>query len=316
MKLYECDEIEINITDNIPVEKILETYSFPWNYNGRTSYIPLDEYHVVRIAPSKNKISARLYTLNPNYCLGDLSEKVIDILRLKQSFEEFYSLAIKDPLLRDFAIKYRGWRPRKTSLWWGLVISICQQNTSFLQGWKMLANIQRLYGKYVKIENEYTILPPSPKDILENPDKLALARVGYRKETIVNVAKYFAKNKHFIKKLPPEDLCKELLKIKGIGKYSARLALVLSTDYYKLPPIDRWLQKIIVEVYNVDTKRAEEFYKDYWGKWAGIAALATTIALDAVPISKALQRIKKGILVPAIENKPTPANMWKFKDYW
>jgi len=77
---------------------------------------------------------------------------------------------------------------------------------------------------------------------------------------------------------------------------------------YDLPPIDRWLRKII----SIPLRDAEKIWRHKWDKWSGLAALATTIALDAKPLSKALERIKNKQLVPIDKDKPTPLNLWKF----
>ena len=102
-----------------------------------------------------------------------------------------------------------------------------------------------------------------------------------------------------------------LLSVKGVGKYTARLALVLATRKYDLPPIDRWLSRIITTVYNVSEKEAENKWKSIWGEYSGLASVLVTITLDAEPLSKALDRIRQGKLLPKTDNKITPLTLWK-----
>ena len=290
----------------LPWRLVLGAYSFPWEFDGeKAHYVFLDAL-----------ITADLRGSSANLCVipfdKDVNayEKIVLFFDLNKTYSDFYEKALGDPLLSEFARKYMGWRPRLTSLWWATIIGICQQNTGFIQGWKMLASIIKLYGRKTVIGNTTIPIPPAPLDVLKQPDLLVKARTGYRAETIIRVANLF------VEKDEDDIGYDELIAVKGIGKYTASLALVLARREYWRAPIDRWLRKIVSHVYRVDEKHADRVYHEIWGDYQGLAALATTIALDAVPLRKALERIDNGILVPTIIDKPTPANMWKFTNYW
>ncbi|MEM1609116.1 MAG: hypothetical protein QXG81_07590 [Ignisphaera sp.] len=107
-----------------------------------------------------------------------------------------------------------------------------------------------------------------------------------------------------------EELEGELLSIRGVGEYTSRLALALSLRDYSKPPIDRWLRRIVAEVYKIDEKSVEREYTRVWGRWSALAALYTTVALDAEPLTKALERIRAGRLRPD-PSKISPLTLWK-----
>jgi len=290
----------------LPWRLVLGAYSFPWEFNGEEAYYVFDNAVITAVL---RESSAELCAI-PFGMDVDAYEKIILFFDLGNPYSEFYEKALGDPLLSEFAKKYMGWRPRLTSLWWATIIGICQQNTGFIQGWRMLASITKLYGKKIIVGSKALLIPPTPADVLKHPDLLVKARTGYRAETIIRVAKLFAEKDE-------DDIgYDELISIKGIGRYTASLALVLARREYWRAPIDRWLKKIISHVYHIDDRYADRIYHEIWGDYQGLAALATTIALDAVPLRKALERIDNGILVPTIMDKPTPANMWKFTNYW
>ncbi len=303
--------------DSVDLYYTLSTYNFHYWFDGEKGIVILDENAPI-IAMVSIDGHYEIYSASIDTSIG-LIEKMKWTLGIGEDVSGFYRLARSDPLLSLFASRYRGWRLRSTSLWWSLVIGVCQQNASFRQGWGMLYDIVRLYNRRVLIGDKPVLLPPKPTDILEKPELLLKARTGYRWKTIVNIAEAINNgviNPDEYQGLNPERIEEELTRIKGVGKYTARLAILLAYRKYSLPPIDRWLKRIIMEVYHVDSEHAEKEWVKRWKEWSGLAALAVTITLDAEPISKALERIKKKQLLPIKTNKPTPINLWKTSRQW
>ncbi len=300
--------LTFKIREKLTWRLVLGAYSFPWEYDGETGHFVVGDTVIVA-ETNKDQVEVHVYSLK-NDC-ADIDEKIIvSFFDLTNSYTEFYEKALKDPLLSEFAKKYYGWRPRRSDLWWATVIGICQQNASFLQGWKMLASIIKLYGRRMLVGNKELLVPPTPNDILKHTELLIQAKTGYRAETIMRVAKLF------VEKPSSEIEFYDLVSIRGIGEYTASLAMVLARRDYWRAPIDRWLKRIIAHVYCVNDKDAPKIYQRLWGKYQGLTALATTIALDAVPLRQALKRIDEGKTIPSIMDKPTPANMWMFTGYW
>ena len=311
-KLKPCIHGKIE-TEEADMYLTLAVYNFGFWFNGVKGFIILDDIEPV-IAEVSISGEYTIYSLTGN-CSKEHITRLEWSLGIKEDLTMFYKLGIKDPLLGEFVSKYSGWRPRSSSLWWALVIGVCQQNASFIQGWRMLYNIIKLYNRKVLVGRTKVLLPPTPSDVVNNRTLLINAGTGYRANTIYNVAKIFIE-----KELDQEAMVKssstviedKLKGIKGIGSYTARLSIILAFRKYDLPPIDRWLRKIISIVYDVPLRDAEKIWRHKWDKWSGLAALATTIALDAKPLSKALERIKNKQLVPIDKDKPTPLNLWKF----
>ncbi len=312
-KLRETIELEVK-TKPYSFKLTAQIYNFSWWYNGRTLIIPLENDVVAKVYESDREgaLIAEIYVVNENTDIREVVEKISGILGLNENLSGFYEYASRDPLLSKASEILKGYHVRTTSLWNALLIGVCQQNASFRQGWRMLYEIYRRLGKPVKIPGYgETLFPPTPRTILDRGiEPLIEARTGYRAQTIYRIARFFVETRS----LPedPLELKQLILGIKGVGEYTARLSLVLSKRYYNEPPIDRWLKKIITVVYGVEEKEAEQYYKKYWGIWAGLASLLTTIALDAVTLQKALERIRKREPAPLINNKPTPLTLWRY----
>lgn len=308
MKLSLCARGRLS---GIDFEKTMRVYNLCFWINGDHAYafIPWSSVSVARIYWSGE------YELYSTNCEEDLVEKLEWALGLREDLSEFYELASRDPLLSEFAKLFKEWRLRSADLWWSLVVAVCQQNASFKQGWRALHELVRVYGKSVYVENAPILRPPTPLEVLEDPERLRRAGLGYRAETLLRVAESIVTGVikyEDINRVSVEEAESTLRRIKGVGPYTARLALALSTRRYELPPVDRWLRRIISIVYSVSEREAEKFWIEKWGKWSALASLAVTVALDAEVLSKALVRIKRGEVTPNPRVKPSPLNMSGF----
>ena len=297
---------------NVDFEKTMNVYNlcFWLSDNCAYTYIPWSK----SLAVAKVYWSGD-YEIYSEICEKDLVEKLKWMLGVHEDLSEFYKIASEDLLLSNFVRAFHGWRLRSSDLWWALIVATCQQNASFKQGWRMIHKFIKVYGKYIYVEDTTLLRPPTPLEVLSEPEKLKIAGLGYRAETILRIAKSIVEE--FIRY---EDLinlntreAENLLKrIKGVGSYTARLALILSTRRYELPPIDKWLKRIINIAYGISERGVEEYWVQRWGQWAGLAALAITITLDAEVLSKAVERVKRGLLLPISSVKPSPVNMRGF----
>ncbi len=286
-------------------------YNFSWWFNGSKLILVLDDCIVV-VGEGRESLNAKIYSINgKRKDLDEVLRLVEYVLGLNEDLTEFYSIALRDPILNRVPLKLRGLHVRATNPWNAVLISVCQQNASFKQGWRMLYNIYKLMGREIVVEGTRTIIPPKPLDVLEHGvNALTRASVGYRAKTIIELAKLFAKKPELNTwEVSVGELEEELLGVKGVGSYTARLVLVLSKRYYKKPPIDRWLKKLIALAYKAEG-REEEVYKSFWGKWSGLAALFTTIVLDAEPLTKAIKRLVEGRIEPD-PNLISPLTLWK-----
>jgi len=294
-------------------------YSFNWIYNGKNLYLILD-YNlpiVAKISEKERELNATIYSLKNTVSQSEVVEKIEKVLGFDEKIEEFYNKIKEDPLLKYVPIKLKGARLRSVDPWTGLVVAVCQQNASFKQGWRMLYNLYKKVGKILLVEDHYVIALPRPKELVKlDASLLAECKLGYRSQTLIEAAKFFLENS-LEEKLPRESPIsaeKILKEIKGVGQYSARLTLVLSMRYYELPPIDRWTAKIAQEAYKLPSatiKTIESALKEKWGRWAGLGVFFLTVVLDAVPLSKALMRLKENNLKPSFSAKDlTPLNLW------
>jgi len=298
--------------------KTLCVYNFGFWFEGREAKVVLNlEPPAVALVSAEGE--ARIYAPFGSDA-AQLEERLLSVLGFRESVESFYEAAASDPLLSAFASKWRGWRLRSCDLWWALVTAVCQQNASFRQGWGMLAKLIALYGRMVELENRgWVPLPPTPRDVLAESEKLRMAGLGYRSATVLGIAGAIESgllpSSEDLAFKPVEWVETFLRKMKGVGSYTARLALALALRRYELPPIDRWVKALAAKAYGIEEKAVEAEWRKRWGKWSALAVIALTVALDAAPLSKAIARLESGRILPE-PGAGGPAELWRLPLGW
>lgn len=292
---------EVSIPKGFNFSLTASCYSFPWEFDGKVLKIFVNE-KLFKVKEEKNTLSI--------FCNKDMEEedtlRIKEVLGMEEDLSEFYSLCRGDPLLDCVPKHFLGLHIRKHTLWEALLIGICQQNASFSQGWKMAKRLWLLFGK----KEEDFVFPPSPSSILKGKNMLKEAGVGYRSATFVNLCNA-ALNGELEKteKLKEKEARERLCRIKGVGNYTASLALLFSKRVYSLFFIDRWFEKILAATY----KRGILEAREKWGKWWGLFCFFTTVATEALAAKKVLEKLKEKKIFPSFEAPyPTPLNFYKF----
>jgi len=287
-------------------------YASCWDFDGKQAYIPFYTSSGMGCTVASRGEEGVVVSVYAEKADDEFIESGLSVakhvLGLDEDLREYYKIIEDDPLLGIIPRKYRGLHMRAvTSLWEGVLIGICQQNASFRQGWTMVLNLRRILGEVLQLEKLNVILNtlPTPERILRQAKKLKETKVGYRRDTIVNVAKSFLKAEF-----------EKLEDIKGIGQYTARLARVLALRKYDEFPVDRWFSRLIPYAYeSVDREwsrqKVERYAEKLWGKWRGLSAVLITVVTAAEPIQEALQSIREGT-IDLMPNKPAPMTLWKY----
>lgn len=112
----------------------------------------------------------------------EIKEKISFMFSVEDDLIEFYSVAEKDPILKQVIKDIYGMKIQTTpTLFEGLVIGFCLQWISFQRGVKMIDCLIRKYGERV---NDYCSFP-TPESLAEAPLKeLKDCKLGFRAERI------------------------------------------------------------------------------------------------------------------------------------
>ncbi len=311
----------LDLTSSYNFHLTARAYAIPGEYDGKRlqCLFSLEDTSTALVAClEERKLTLNFYSeaRQPPSMLLEVAEH---ILGFNEDLEDFYALVEGDPLLHPVSTVLRGMHMKATySLWNGFLIAICQQNASFRQGWIMYSKIVHLFGDTKILEDGATVhAPPTPNALLTIGEEIRKAGTGYRAEAILNLAQHF--NEHPELQAPPKEISEKLLQqlkeVKGVGEYSYRVALLFSQRRYDLPPVDRWVTRLLSEIYAhkpLTLKEAEEFSKQLWGSWCGLSIFFMTITLNAAVISKALEAAKTGKIKPIVDGEQlSPLTLWR-----
>ena len=253
-----------------------------------------------------DRVLCRVLCAEGSRCWEDAVDELGSLLGLDHDYSEPYAIFSSDPILRCIPTSLPGYRLRLLSVWSALLVAVCQQNASFRQGWGMLYRLYTSVGRrlIVDLGEEKRVFIESPRPENLSIEAMKSAGMGYRAETVSRV----------IEARLHEVECSDvdrLSEVKGVGSYTLNLVKLLACRDYSALPLDRWLRRLAAEAYGCDPREAERELEKRFGRWRGLAALMTTVALDAEPLTKALERLRRGDVCPG-KVVPSPVTMWRF----
>ncbi len=201
---------------------------------------------------------------------------------LRENINDFYTNVASDKSIRESINNLIGMRNSCfESLYEILNISSLLQNTTVKRSEQMMENMLSNFGKRVTFDDRKLYVFYTPEDILNSSEeKLKELKVGYRSKFLMEIAKHFYTGFNLEEKLKTmsfEEAKINLMEIKGVGSYTARIALF---QYYKRPNeinFDSWKRKIFSEFFfgnkNETLEKVEKEAKKRWGDYSGYAGL-------------------------------------------
>jgi len=208
-----------------------------------------------------------------------LSDKIADIFRLKNDLRGLYNFMNKDEILLEIKNKLYGLRPPGigASIFEGAIRVIIQQQISLRVAYVITGALVRRFGEKIEIDGEPYYDFPSPQ-VLASADenelrkcKLSRQKARYIKELALKVAEGY--NLEKIRKMNNEEAIEELMKFKGIGRWTAELILITTLGRMDLcVPDDLGARKAVSYFYfdgklqSGDTIRK---FTERWGEFKG-----------------------------------------------
>jgi len=242
-----------------------------------------EELLAVKVGPIKNAIRVELLNskLNANR-KGLLREHFTICFDLKTDLKGFYKLAKKDSILAPLAKRYRGQHLHCIpdlfeTLCWAIIGQ--QINVSFAHDVK--TDFVKKYGDKVKVEDRTLYVFPTWQKVLRiKESSLQALRFSRQKACYVKeVAKAMKAglNKERLEKLDYASAMEALIKIKGVGTWTANYVLLRCLSLGDAFPVkDVALQKAFQIQLGLDKKpKAAELlhYQEGWKPYCHYATL-------------------------------------------
>ena len=209
----------------------------------------------------------------------EIAARVRWVLGLDQDFSEFYELARTEPRLARMQERAQGRVLRSPTLFEDTVKTILTTNTSWSGTIRMVEALVALFGEALASNPDRRAFP-TPEQLAQTDEETlrGKARLGYRAPHILGLARAVAGGELDLEvlktnDLPSLELRKQLLAIKGVGRYAAA-NLLLILGRYDFLPVDSWAMTLVSREWHagqpVNEAQVEAAFAD-WGEWKGLA---------------------------------------------
>jgi DNA-3-methyladenine glycosylase II len=216
----------------------------------------------------------------------EIKEQVAHYVRewfdLDTDLNPFYRLARKDKLLADLVKKFNGYRIiGQPDLFESLVWAVLGQQINLAFAYTLKQRFVETFGASVSHQEKKYFLFPVPEDVaqLTDNDLLPLQFSRQKSNYVKLIGEAFASNsisKEKLGKLSFDDAKTELMKIKGIGNWTANYALMKTFRYPNAFPLeDAGLHNAIKNLKLMKKKPTLNQVKNIFKKYKGWEAYAT-----------------------------------------
>jgi len=165
-----------------------------------------------------------------------------------------------------------------------LNISLLLQNATVKRSEGMMKAMLSNFGDIVEYNGVKLYVFYTPYSVAGSSEtKLRSLGVGYRAKFLMSIAKYFVEHPDFeesLKRLPFKDVKADLIRLKGVGPYSAGVVLFAYFRDADSLSLDTWnwklLSKFVFEHECVSYEKLKEVCKAKWSPYKGYVGLYIT----------------------------------------
>ena len=236
------------------------------------------------LSPSKNQ-HLEISVLNGLVTEAQRNELIAYVREwfdLETDLKPFYAMATKDRLLKDLIKKYHGYRiVGQPDLFESLVWAVLGQQINVQFAYTLKQRFVEKFGSKLLFNNDEYFLFPEPETVslLTDEHLLPLQFSRQKSKYTVLIAEAFANNQISKEKLRGLSLvqAKELLmKIKGVGNWTANYALMKTFRYPDAFPLeDAGIHNAIKNLKKLDRKPTLDEVRKAFRKYKGWEAYAT-----------------------------------------
>jgi DNA-3-methyladenine glycosylase II len=242
-----------------------------------------DEKILFRIRPGEQKLILEFMNGDPSEA-GKRHTKnfVTEWFDLATDLRPFYNMAAKDSLLKDLVKKYYGYRIiGQPDLFESIIWAVLGQQINVQFAFTLKSRFVEQFGERLFWNNESYFLFPEARIVAGLTDDVLLPLQFSRQKSkyTIGIAEVFASgelSKEKLKGLPLEEAKEQLMKIKGIGNWTANYALMKTFRYPDAFPLeDAGVHNAIKNLKKMDRKPTLEETKKVFKKYKGWEAYAT-----------------------------------------
>lgn len=187
--------------------------------------------------------------------------------------EAVEALRAADRVLREIIDRVGSFEPsHEADLWWSLVDAITSQQLSIKAAATILGRVESIVPDGRR---------PTPQEILDTPDEtlrscgLSRAKVGYVKDLALKWQDGTLEPDRF-EGFSDEEVIEHLVRVKGIGRWSAEMVLMFTLRRPDVLPVDDLGLRIAVEqAYGLEERPGRKELQqigEAWRPWRSVAS--------------------------------------------
>jgi len=208
----------------------------------------------------------------------DSKSKITKFFDLDTRYTEIFDYFRDDPFLFPAMKSHMGLRVLSQDPW-ETIISFILSTSSNIP--RIKGNIERLCASYgtkrKDMFGEYNEFPPVEQLAAASEADFKKLGFGYRAPYVLNTSIIIAEDADFIPSISLmsyEEGKKKLCELPGVGEKVADCVLLFSFGFGESFPVDTWIMKVLKKYYldngSVSAKKAAEFGRKRFGKYAGV----------------------------------------------
>lgn len=228
----------------------------------------------------------RLYEKNGKIVFEDTTEEDFKNIWIKYfDFDKDYSeikdfLSKRDKTMKEALDYAPGIRILNQEFFECLISFIISQNNRIPMIKKVVANLSRRYGKYIKTVNgkDYYSFPKTEDLAGISEEELMESKTGFRAKYIIDAVTRVLNgeiNENDFTQLSTEEVRKQLMEIKGVGPKVADCVMLFSLGRSDAFPTDVWVKRVMSHFYfngeDTPIKKIHAFAYELFGSYAGFA---------------------------------------------
>ena len=213
---------------------------------------------------------------------NQVSEYVVEWFDLETDLKPFYAMAKNDDLLKDLVKKFYGYRIiGQPDLFESIIWAVLGQQINLQFAYTLKQRFVEQFGSHVEIKDQKYYLFPLPEMVANlTADQLLPLQFSRQKAAYtIGIAKAFVDgtiSKANLKDLPLKEAKEELIKVKGIGNWTANYALMKTFRHPDAFPLeDAGVHNAIKNLMNMKSKPSLERVRKIYRKYKGWEAYAT-----------------------------------------
>lgn len=242
-----------------------------------------DEKVLFSVKPGDNKLILEFLNGDPSTSAKEFVRQYVrEWFDLENDMKPFYAMASKDKLLKDLVKKYYGYRIMgQPDLFESIVWAVLGQQINLQFAYTLKQRFvehfgERLFWK----EQSYFLFPAAPLVAgLTDAALLPLQFSRQKSQYSIGIAQAFASgeiSKEKLKGLPLAEAKEKLMKIKGIGNWTANYALMKTFRHQDAFPLeDAGVHNAIKNLNKMDRKPTLDEVRKLFKKYKGWEAYAT-----------------------------------------